>query len=198
MPGIDEWNNKRQGALSLKTKWDTKDTWFRIFTGYVGFSLTNHCDALENYTGVNNTIMEMANLVAFDLNNDPRIRLSLLNAPQGAASSPPELVRIKAPGTSVMQKQPTKVQILSGRMKGSAIQRCCFICGIYQPKKRYSAFQCSRCGTCFCKIDRSELDPKHRNISCLKEHLQSEDPRVRCDATVPKRVIPKDLRSWEK
>ena len=198
LPAIDEWNNKRQGLLRLETKWPTQDTWFRIFTTFIGFSVTNLRNAMDRFAGKSKTILEIANLIAGELNKEPRIQLfPSADLVVTDDNDTPKLVRIRSAGSGATRKRPTKAQLLEGRTKGCAVQRSCFICGIYQRKKQFSSFECAKCGTCLCKIDRSERDPKRRKMSCLQEHLKAKDERVRCDGMIPKRMIPSDARLWK-
>ena len=197
LPAIDEWNNKRQGLLRLETKWPTQDTWFRLFTSYIGFSVTNLRNAMDRFVGKSKTILEIANLIAGELNKEPRIQIFPSTHQELTNDDAQKLVRIRASGSGATRKRPTKAQLFEGRTKGCAVQRSCFICGIYQSKKNYSSFECAKCGTCLCRINRSERDPKRRKMSCLQEHLQAKDERIRCDGIIPKRTIPPDARLWK-
>ena len=112
LPGVDEHNNKRQGELSLETCWPTKDGWFRLFTTYVGMSVTNQRNALDYFCGKENlSVKEMANAIASSL----RKRVRSIPTPvqvfevEGGGS----LVRIVS-GNDRSHKKPTRRQVAEG------------------------------------------------------------------------------------
>jgi len=61
-----------------------------------------------------------------------------------------------------------------GQSVGSSKQQTCFVCKKYKKKCSWSSASCPRCQTCLCLRKRREL-------SCLEEHLNSDDPNIRCN-----------------
>jgi len=59
---------------------------------------------------------------------------------------------------------------------GSSKQLTCFICKKHAKKHSWSSATCPKCGTCLCST-------KRHDISCLEEHLNSDDQNVRCKGT---------------
>lgn len=191
---IDEHNNKRQGDLNLEATWPTKDSWFRLFTTFVGMSVTNQRNFLEYRKVVSLTVNEEANVIA---NGLKKVRVHHVTAADDA-NEEQELVRIAtgpldAPDIHKRISQDQEVRY--GRSLGSGIQRSCFVCRRYYEKPVDSCFMCSHCGTCLCKKDRRQTDSK-RTMTCLEEHHKSSLAAIRCDQLNRKRKMPSELRLW--
>lgn len=195
---IDEHNNKRQGELNLEVQWPTKDSWFRLFTTFVGTSVTNQRNFLEYSKVATLTVQEAANIISNGLAVTRHHSAGAAILSNLDDSDSEDLVRIAVgpPESPETHKRISLAQQWKqGRSVGSAIQRSCYVCHRYYKQPVSTSWRCKRCGTCLCKEDRRNMDPK-RTLSCREEHTMSTLAAIRCDSYQVKMKLPSDLRLW--
>ena len=71
----------------------------------------------------------------------------------------------------------------------------CFICRLYKNRPYRTTRTCKHCGTSLCQLKRAAHEVDEGSVhrlysSCLEEHMNSADHRVKCDKTTKRsRVI---------
>jgi hypothetical protein len=185
LPLIDEHNKQRQSLIQLEKKWLTKDPWFRLICTLVGMATVDmhrlyryHLLNVKHmsYKEVDNIgIIDFTDLVCANL-RQWQYKLNR-RVPLGDKEKTQKLVRIlDAEGNT--SRPPTSKQIDAGKTVGNPITLNCFVCRRYLvagvQKQTTTSWWCVDCNMPICKADRG------RSMSCLDEHMQSDDPVLGC------------------
>ena len=189
LPIIDEDNNDRQHRLALEKKWPTNNCWYRLLTTIVGQCVVDQLSLYvtkspEKYREW--TVNMMADHIAAGLVVRPRSR------DRDTKDADELLMRIcDEEGNDTRPAYPSEEN--HGK-SGGVHQLNCFHCKGAGKYKRTS-FKCKECGTPVCKVDHS-INNKDGlyPCSCLQEHLNSQDDRLRCDGRPKPCHYPPELR----
>ena len=205
LPLIDEHNKQRQSLLNLERCWPTTNCWFRLLTTLMGMSVVDmhrwdrnqrskrpqrqhrRSDDDDDNTDIEALkVRKFSDLICGYLNNIERRNITPRRI-QGRPSGNPNddlLERIEdCQGNTTRPQAPSQAK--KGRATGNAIVRNCFICRKYLNEGRKTNYQqtqwrCKSCKMPLCKADRVEDQPTGRELSCVDEHFDSEEPQLMC------------------
>jgi hypothetical protein len=197
LPLIDEHNKQRQAILSLEKCWPTRNCWFRLMVTLVGMCVVDlhrlwrnhkygmHKDASDDDGFPGDTeIRRFSDLICANLRKRAQKTLSLSQIAARTSEGKTPLTRIvHEDGSSV--RDCTDQQKEKRRSVGTSRQRKCFICRKYLSEKRTTmyrdtSFCCSVCGMPLCMKDRTTDEMENRPLTCLQEHLTSQNAVLGC------------------
>lgn len=184
LPKIDGSNKCRQDSIQLEEQWPAKSPWVKLFNAFIGKSVVNMKKLFDcKHPGIPEkelSTLDMARTIADGLKTRQRrppvslrehqvrdVKLQRITDEQGNTNK------------AVAPKQKGK------RSTGSARQKTCYNCKNYPPCPKPStkfpctSWKCPQCGTALCD-NKWEGRPFP---TCLREHLNSDDPNVRCNGT---------------
>jgi hypothetical protein len=190
-PLIDEHNKQRQSLLALERIWKTKDPWFRLLTTLLGMT-TVDMHRIYRYHLLNVKrlpfrevddlgIVKFTDLLCGDL-RQWQYSYSRKAAPTSGDTTIVLLTRITDKDGNTV-RQPTEKQVTKGKAVGNPIVLMCYVCRRYLnngiPKQRQTSWWCAVCHMPLCKTPRN-VEGSGRQLTCLDEHLQSDDPYLGC------------------
>jgi Transposase IS4 len=189
LPLIDEHNKQRQSLLQLERRWLTKDPWFRLLTTLVGMATVDMHRVYRYYE-----IKEMGK--TYEEVDSLRV-IEFSDQIAGGLRAWPYKMQRKAPLGDRQQLDPlsriinkdgethralTDRERLKGKTVGAPVVLTCYICRRYLKSGRnlqqQTSFWCRKCHMPLCKVDRS--DSGKRTMSCLQEHIETDDPDLAC------------------
>jgi hypothetical protein len=193
LPLIDEHNKQRQSLLCLERRWLTKDVWFRLLTTLTGQSAVD-MHRIHRYweiKEVGKTYEEIDSLRIIEFSDQIAAGLQLYPYKQERRASPlgdgqqmDALERIVNKVGSI-HRPLTENERKIGKSFGSPCVRMCFVCRRYRRNgesiQQQTSKWCRLCHMPLCERDRSGNNK--RSMTCLEEHLNSEDPDLKCTTT---------------
>jgi hypothetical protein len=192
LPLIDEHNKQRQNLLNLERKWCTKDCWFRLLTTLVGMSVVDMHRWYRNKGqgrmardgSYELVVHEFSDILCGCLEDQKRSQASqklasAIAVQQGIG----KLERIRN-DEGAIARAPSPSQRKKGRATGTSYTASCYMCRKYlsadkETVYKLTSFRCTICKMPLCKKDRSD-GSVGRYISCLDEHLRSDDQDLGC------------------
>jgi hypothetical protein len=187
-PLIDEHNKQRQSLLSLEKRWLTKDPWFRLLTTLVGMATVDMHRLYRHYMinvqqALHKTVDSIGIVKFTDLICGGLRRWQyMLNRRSPLGVSDVKLSRILDENNR-KDRPPTQKQQEQGKKVGNAITATCFICRRYVINgtsfQQTTSWWCFNCHMPLCNVPRNG-DGTFRELTCLEEHLSSNDPTIGC------------------
>jgi hypothetical protein len=192
LPLVDEHNRQRQSILGLEKCWPTKSCWFRLVTTVVGMCVVDLHRLYRNHNqGLYGEIevQEFADMLCTDLvhRSTSSIAHHHLNAMPGG---PIQLKRIVHSGIATREAT-VHQKVKYGRATGQSFSATCWMCRKYHSKYKTTTWCCVDCDTPLCSVDRSGPE---RMFSCVYEHMNSADARIRCEPGRKKGMFPTALK----
>jgi hypothetical protein len=92
----------------------------------------------------------------------------------------------------------TERYMQKGKNYGAPVVATCYVCRRYvkkgQTKYTQTSFWCRQCHMPLCRTDRTNCSSGKRKMTCLQEHLNSDDPDLCCNGLHTKgKCIPERL-----
>jgi hypothetical protein len=197
LPLIDNHNKARQHHLALEKKWLTEDCWFRLFSTLIGFSVVDLYRLYrydDEFKWKDVSIIKFSDMLCGDgLKLRERHTLPVPLRKEAQRGSVKRIRNVNGEETKTITKKQKK-GTFARQNTGSAIQASCFMCRKYTPKIKYTSFCCSCCGTPICQPLKDYIPGDREGwTSCVQEHLNSGNEKVRCDRHI-KKTFPKELK----
>jgi hypothetical protein len=204
LPLIDEHNKQRQSLLCLERRWLTKDVWFRLLCTLTGQSAVD-MHRVHRYweiKEVGKTYEEIDSLRIIEFSDQIAAGLQLYPYKQERRASPLGDGQQEEPLDRIVDKfgsihRPmTELEKKQGNTVGSPVVRMCYVCRRYRRngmnRQQQTSKWCRVCHMPLCGRDRKD---NKRAMTCLEEHLASDDPDLRCSDVIHPRskAVPKRL-----
>ena len=203
LPLLDEHNKQRQSLLALERSWPTRSCWFRLLTTLLGMTVVDlfriwSQDKRMKQNSYRRPIRSTRNeddedqMMEIEIKGFSDLLCAGLrlrerrSSPMNAGRDVDKALERITDKNGFMTREPTRVQKDRGRTVGASIQRNCLVCRKYllpsgETNYQQTQFQCVTCKAPICKKDRSNSNIG-RHLSCLKEHIRSEERAIGCFA----------------
>ena len=224
-PAIDDANKERQDGISLESKWETQNCWFRLLCMRLGTACVNphRSYIFEEKQPVTvfktfyhkKTILEFANILCKDMQKLSIVRRlatrDYLLTARGTPSTPNTLPSITwaTAATAVKELVPyvnwhgnmyksesqSKFQKRDDEGDASRGNRNEASCYICRKYSEKLVFTTFMCNTCGTPLCKKERTSMTRMMLCFEEHMSSPDSAIRCDSK-KKSHFPPNLKNF--
>jgi hypothetical protein len=191
---VDEHNRQRQSILGLERCWPTKCCWFRLLTTVVGMCVVDTHRLYRNHNYEVYGKMDVREFADNLCKNLVRRTTSSLahHRPNELPGSAIQLKRILNHGGKMTRDATMCQRVIYGRSTGQSVSVNCWMCRKYHKRYNTTTWCCVDCDTPLCNVDRTGVPS--RTFSCIYEHQNSPDPRIRCEPGRKKGMFPTDLK----
>jgi hypothetical protein len=180
LPLVDEHNRQRQSILGIEKCWPTKSCWFRLLTTIVGMCVVDLHRLYRNHNPVvygEMEVQEFADFLCTDLVSRSRCSPAQNYCHNDMPGGAVHLKRIEHQGITTREAT-IHQRVIYGRATGQSLSATCWMCRKYHSKYKTTTWCCVDCDTPLCNVDRSG---PMRTFSCIDEHRNSVDARIRCE-----------------